>query len=115
MLREAGLCLVTLVEHCGRPRDESVTDPKWLQLVGTNDWVAFTRDKRLRLVHENRKALIVGRVRCFYISNQSLTGEEMAKRFLRNLSRIIDACTQPGPFMFAVYKNRAKEMPVSGI
>ena len=58
ILREASLYLVTLVEHYGRPRDESVTDPEWLEVVGTNGWVAFTKDKRIRLVRENREALV---------------------------------------------------------
>ena len=108
------MCLVTLVEHYGRPRDESVTDPEWLELVGANCWVAFTKDKRIRLVRENREALIAHDVRCFYLSNQSLTAEEMAARLLRDLPCIIKACARFGPFIFAVHKNRIEEIPISG-
>lgn len=114
VLREAGLCLITLVEHYGRPRDEEVTDPEWLELAGDNGWVALTKDKRIRLVHENRQALITHGVRCFYIANQSLTGEEMAARYLRSLPRITKACARSGPFMFAVHKDRITEMPIAG-
>ena len=55
-------------------RDEAVTDPEWLELVGANGWVAFTNDKRIRLVHKNREAPITHGVRCFCLSNQGLTG-----------------------------------------
>ena len=34
LLRDAGLNLVTLVEHYGVPTDESVADEEWLQLAG---------------------------------------------------------------------------------
>jgi len=111
ILRDAGLCLITLVEHYGRPTDETVSDPEWLELVGANGWAAFTKDKRIRLVQENRQALIARRVRCFYLSNQSLPGDEMAARFLSNLPRIT-ACARSGPFMYAVHQNRIQEMPI---
>ncbi len=114
ILRQAGLCLVTLAEHYGMPRDETVADPEWLALVGENDWIALTKDKRIRLARENYQALITHRVRCFYISNQGVTGDEMAARYLRNLSRITKACARSGPFIFAVHKDRIIEMPIAG-
>ena len=37
ILRGAGLCLITLSEQYGRPRDESVTDPVVSQVVSAAD------------------------------------------------------------------------------
>lgn len=51
-------------------------------------------------------------MRCFCLSSQSLTGEEMAARFLDNLARITAACFQPGPFIYAVHKNRVERLPL---
>lgn len=49
-------------------------------------------------------------VRCFCLSNRSLTGEEMAERCLNNLSRIARACMKPGPFIYAVHKDRMEPL-----
>jgi PIN like domain len=37
ILRAAGLRLVMLAEHYGRPADESVTDVEWLEEAGRRD------------------------------------------------------------------------------
>lgn len=114
ILREAGLDLVTMAEHYGR-RDQWVADQEWLELVGSNGWVAFTKDERIRFQAGNRKALIEHGVRCFYLAKQDLPATEMADRYLRNRSAIVRACSQPGPFMYAVYRNRIQIMQVRGL
>ena len=40
--------MVTLTEHFGIPKDESVADETWLELVAQRGWIAFTKDKRIR-------------------------------------------------------------------
>lgn len=52
-------------------------------------------------------------VRSFCLSNRNLTGEEMADRFIVNLERITRACSEPGPFIYAVHKNRIEELEIS--
>ncbi len=115
LLRESGLRLTTLSEHYGRPRDEKVPDSEWLELAGSNRWVAFTKDKRIGRLRSQRVAIVEYKVRCFYLSKQNLDAEEMANRFLRNLLRITEACSKPGPLLIAVHKNRIQEMPISGV
>lgn len=110
LLRDAGLRLTTLAEHYGMPADETVRDTEWLGLAGTNGWAVFMKDTRIRYNAAEREAVKVHRVRCFCLSSQSLSGEEMATRFLDNLSRITAACQDPGPFIFAVHKNRIEEL-----
>jgi len=39
-------------------------------------------------------------------------GEEMAARFLDNLARSTTACSQPGPFFYAIHKNRIERLPL---
>lgn len=112
LLRAAGLRLTTLSEHYGIPADESVPDEQWLELAGASEWAVFMKDTRIRYNRAEREAVEAHRVRCFCLSNQNLTGEEMATRFLDNLARITAACGQPGPCIYAVHKNRIERLQV---
>ena len=112
LLRAAGLRLRTLSEHYGIPADEGVADEDWLELAGSNGWVVFMKDARVRYNRAEREAVKTHQVRCFCLSSQSLDGEEMAARFLRNLTRITLACQESGPFIFAVHKDRIERLPI---
>ena len=96
LLREAGLDLVTLAEIFGIPADEEVGDAEWLAKVGSEGWVAFTKDVAIRRNQLERERVITSDVRVFCLSRQDLTADEMAARFLRNLERIVRACQKPG-------------------
>ena len=113
LLRAAGLRLTTLSEHYGIPADETVPDEHWLELAGQNNWTVLMKDTRIRYNKAEREAVHTHRVRCFCLSSQSLSGEEMAARFLDNLTRIATACSQPGPFIYAVHKNRIERLALS--
>ncbi|MCP4968147.1 MAG: hypothetical protein GY926_23290 [bacterium] len=110
LLRSAGLRLITLAEHYGIPADETVPDETWLELAGTEGWVVFMKDTRIRYNPAEREAVKSHQVRCFCLSSQSLTGDDMAARFLVNLARITAACDQSGPFIYAVHKNRIEKL-----
>lgn len=110
LLRDAGLRLVTLSEHYGIPTDETVPDQQWLELAGSQGWVVFMKDTRIRYNPAEREAVKTHDVRCFCLSSQSLTGDAMATRFLNNLTRITAACEQPGPYIYAVHKNRIEKL-----
>ncbi len=113
LLREAGLNLVTLAEHYGVPTDESVADEEWLALAGQQGWAVFMKDTRIRYNPAERAAVREHDVRCFCLSSQSLSGEEMADRFLDNLEAIVAACTEAGPFIYVVYANRIEQRAVA--
>jgi hypothetical protein len=106
LLRAAGLRLTTLAEHYGIPADENVADTTWLAEVGRLGWVALMKDEYIRRNLAERLAVTQHAVRCFCLTRQSLTAQEMASRFLHNLSAMERACSQPGPFIYAVYENR---------
>lgn len=112
LLRAAGLRVVTLREYYGKPRDQTVRDSEWLQLVGSSGLVAFTKDKRIARLQDQREAIANYKVRCFYLAKQDLAAGDIADRFLWNLPRIVDACSRPGPFLVAVHANRLQEMPI---
>lgn len=110
LLRAAGLRLVTLTEYYGIPADEGVPDEKWLELAGQRGWTVFAKDTRIRYNQAEREAVEAHRVRYFCLSSQNLAGDEMAARFLHNLSRITAACRTPGPFIYAVHRDRIERL-----
>jgi hypothetical protein len=112
LLRAEGLRLTTLAEHYGIPADEDVIDVQWLALAGQQGWAVFMKDARIRHNRAERETVKEHRVRCFCMSNRNLTGDEMAQRFIANLDRIANACSEPGPFIYAVHKNRIERLAI---
>ena len=112
LLREAGLRLTTLAEHYGIPADENVADTTWLEMAGRKGWGVFMKDARIRSRRVEREAVRRFNVRCFCLTRQDLAGHEMAERFLRHLNAITDACSEPGPYVYAVYENRIERLPL---
>lgn len=112
LLRAAGLRLVTLAEHYGIPADEDIADEDWLRLASSQDWVVFMKDTRIRYNRRERDVVMAYSVRCFCLSSQQLNADDMAARYLDNLDAITQACQEPGPFIYAVYKNRIERLPL---
>ena len=105
-LRASGLRLVTLAERYGIPADEKITDVRWIGDAGRRGEVVFMKDGRVRYNEAEKAAIVRFRVRCFCLSRRDLSGPEMARRFLDNLPRILAACVEPGPFLYAVHAAR---------
>lgn len=112
LLRGAGLRLTTLAEHYGIPADEAVSDEEWLGLAGARGWVVFMKDARVRYNVAEREAVKAHRARCFCLSNQNLSGEAMARRFLDNLDAITTACAAEGPFIYSVHQRRLERLTI---
>lgn len=112
LLRDVGLRLTTLAERYGVPADEDVTDEMWLEDASRAGEVVFMKDSRVRINVAERLTIIRCRARCFCISNQGLRADEMAQRFLRNLTRITEACVGPGPFVYAVQQGRIVQLTI---
>jgi hypothetical protein len=106
LLREAGLRLTTLAERYGIPQDERITDERWLEDAGLRGEAVFMKDARVRYNVAEKLAITRFSVRCFCLSRQDVTGTAMAERFLHNLDRIAAACTERGPFVYAVHERR---------
>lgn len=113
LLRAEGLRLITLAEHYGIPADEDVADEDWLELAGAREWVVFMKDTRIRYNEAERLAVKAHSVRAFCLSNQNLTAEDMAKRFLDNLDAIEEAATEAGPFIYAVQQSRIDRLTIA--
>lgn len=114
LLRAAGLRLVTLAEHYGVPQDEDVADTEWLELAGRNGWAVLLKDARIRGRTVERQTVQQFNVRCFCITRQDLTAAQMVDRYLRHLDAITTACTDPGPFIYAVHEPRIERLGLDG-
>lgn len=110
LLRAAGLRLETLAEHYGIPADETISDEEWLEYAGKSRKVVFMKDAKVRRNDAERAVVLAHSVRCFCLGNQSITGEQMAARFLDNLDAIVRACAEPGPFIYAVQERRIERV-----
>ena len=111
LLRDAGLRLVTLAEHYGVPADEAVVDEDWLELAGISNWTVFMKDTRIRYNPAERSAVLRHSVQCFCLTSQTLSSDEMARRFLDNLDSITQVCQEDsGPFIYAVHSNRIERL-----
>lgn len=111
LLRDAGLRLVTLAEHYGMPADETIVDEERLELAGRSRWAVFMKDTRIRYNPAERHAVLRHSARCFCLTSQSLSSDEMARRFLDNLDAIAQTCADdPGPFIYAVHSNRIERL-----
>lgn len=87
-------------------------DEEWLELAGRNGWVVFLKDARIRSRTVEREAVKQLKVRCFCITRQDLTAAQMAARYLHHLDAIFKACSEPGPFIYAVHETRIERLPL---
>ena len=106
LLRAAGLRLVTLAERYGLGPDEGVVDEVWLRDASANGEAVFLKDVRVRYNVAEKAAITRSGARCFCIPRGDLTGSEMAERYLSNLDRIVEACSDPGPFVYSIQLGR---------
>lgn len=110
LLRAAGLRVITLAEHYGVPRDQTVDDITWLTETAARGWVVFMKDANIRRVPAEREAVRRAGARCFCLTSAQLSAGEMARRFVDGIDRIAEACESPGPFIYAVHERRIERL-----
>jgi hypothetical protein len=102
LLRAAGLRLHTLAEVYGVPVDESVPDTDWLARAGRNGWPVLMKDERIRYRDTERATLVAYRVQAFCLTSGNLRAAAMADAYIAAIAEIASACSEPGPFLYAV-------------
>jgi hypothetical protein len=101
LLREAGLQLHTLAEVYGVPADEDVADTEWLELAGQRRWPVLLKDERIRYRPSERAVVVAHRVQRS-VSPAATCAAAMAEQYLAVIDDLAQACTRPGPFLYAV-------------
>ena len=82
-------------------------DPIWLRRVGTEGWLAITRDARIRTRPAERAAIMENDVGCFILTHQQdLPRSEVVRivfDYLPEMERLFSST--PRPFIYTVTKN----------
>lgn len=112
ILRAADLRLVTLAEHYGTPQDQDIEDVRWIGDATASGWICLLKDQRVHRNQIERRAVRDLGARCFCLDNQNLTAAEMAGRYLAAIREITDACSDCGPFMYAVRRGKIEFLPL---
>jgi hypothetical protein len=105
LLREAGWVLRTHHEVYGS-RDEQVPDVEWLELCGREELAVLTADRRLRYRPPEIAAIRRHHAKAFVLVGGGLRAADQVERLERNRERIWAACSDPGPFVYAVQAER---------
>jgi hypothetical protein len=114
-LRQAGLRITVMQEYYGAAKAERLEDQEWIADVTNAGMVILTKDANMRFNRLIVTAIVKSRARCFALPRQSLTGAEMADRFINNRRAILEIATsRAGPYFFHVQHNHVDEMPVLG-
>lgn len=101
-LREAGATVEVHDDHF----PQTTPDVEWLADVGRRGWVVLSKDERIRRNRIEREALQAARVRAFFLTQQDITGQEMAELFSNALSGMTRrAVSEPAPFIFTISRS----------
>lgn len=101
-LREAGARVQVHDAHFAL--DEP--DVEWLKAVGNRGWIVLSKDARIRRDAFEREALRSAGVKAFFLTQQGLSGQEMAQIFVDALPGMVTrAARQPGPFLYTLSRD----------
>ncbi len=88
--------------------DQLVSDEQWIADADAARRIALTKDERITRNPNEKAALARSHLRVFAISNQHLTGPQMAERYTTNIHRILQRARKPGPFVDIVHVDRVQ-------
>lgn len=82
----------------------STPDSTWLRRCGEEDWLALTRDKKIRTRHAERRAVTEGGVGLFVLAHtKNLTRWEQLRIIVANLDDMQDRYARTDrPFIFSL-------------
>ncbi|MCL2541912.1 MAG: hypothetical protein FWE71_05545 [Nocardioidaceae bacterium] len=108
LLRDAGWLLTTLVEHYGKPADESVADVDWLRLCGERRWPVLMKDEKIRYRSAEREALTTAGVTAFCLAGGNLRSAEMAEVFIQHQGVVWEKAAAGGAAIWVLSRHQAR-------
>ncbi len=108
LLRHAGWLLTTLVEHYGKPEDETVADVDWLALCGEQGWPVLMKDEKIRYRAAEREALVEAGVTAFCLASGNLRSADMAEVFVRHRDVIWEKAAAGGAAIWVLSRHQAR-------
>jgi len=108
LLRSAGWALTTLVEHYGKPTDESVMDVDWLALCGAQGWPVLMKDEKIRYRAAERAALVEAGVTAFCLASGNLRSAVTAEIFIQHQDVVWEKATTGGAAIWVLSRQQAR-------
>jgi hypothetical protein len=108
LLRDAGWLLTTLVEHYGKPADESVADVDWLRLCGDEGWPVLMKDEKIRYRAADREALLTAGVTAFCLASGNLRSADMAEVFVQHRDVVWEKAAAGGAAIWVLSRHQAR-------
>lgn len=108
LLRHAGWTLTTLVEHYGKPTDESIADVDWLALCGERGWPVLMKDEKIRYRTAEREALIDAGVTAFCLASGNLRSAEMAAVFINHRDVVWEKAAKGGAAIWVLSRHQVR-------
>lgn len=86
---------------------QKLADERWLRKCSREDWVVFSKDKKLRRrTSKEYRAVHRYRNRCFVLPKGGLKELDQILRFVDNRFRIAQRAQKPGPYIVPVHADR---------
>lgn len=105
-LRNVGWHIVTMDERYGKKESQSVADTQWIADACSEGEVILTKDRAVAKRSIEAEAIYVNAARVFVIGSANITGRETLARVLQHRARIEALTSEPGPFVFAIGRDR---------
>jgi hypothetical protein len=99
-------------EHYGEKLGQAVEDPDWIKLTAERGWIGFHKDAAIRRNDLERQSVRTNEARLFCIPRADITANELAERYLCNLTAIAWVAQEPGPYIYGVYPHEIKPLPL---
>jgi predicted nuclease of predicted toxin-antitoxin system len=109
-LRNKGFEAKIMMSEFGR---SDVQDTEWIEAIGKNNWIVFTKDAAIRRRTAERNAVIKHNLRVFCLVHQQLSFVESTSIFESNWTKLEKWFFKPGPWIVAVRKSGIEEVPLS--
>ena len=112
LLRAAGIQLTTMREHYGEQLGQMTIDPTGSPSSPSAAGSDSTRTPPFAVNDLERAAVRRSGARLFCVPRADITADGLAHRYLDNLAAIARVTAQPGPYIYGVYPNEIKQLPL---
>jgi len=101
-----------MAEHYGEQQAQSLDDQAWIAETARLGWIAFHKDDAIRRNEAEKNAVRRSGARCFCVPRADLTAPQAVRRYLDNLAAIARAVGASGPFIYSVYPDGIRQIPL---
>lgn len=100
-------------EHYGEQISQTVDDPDGIALTAERGWIGLHKDAAIRRNALKRRSVVELGARLFCVPQANLTAAELGERYLGNLAAIARAAQQSGPYVYGVYSDNIRRLPLT--